>query len=318
MCTAYHPAATSHTPSQFLIFQSHGQTSCGTHPACHEIDVTPPRAHPKPQDGHRPRPHEPLVPRSSSTLQPELASISQLVVTSPMSHHALCRQSLVAFTALFGVFLLVLRHQHIQDTSGAVSPLFNTTFSFITQGSTHHPRPRPSIQDHLSSSHPVAANAEAAAPQPPSPPSLTRRRACADHEGFYHGKWVYAPNVSRPHTHMRLKSHAFTRAEVAFRKTYPLEEGWAQHHLPWNQYDFVPHDDQCAVQEWNVTKACLVLDRTMRGRDGGRRVLFVGDSMSFTMALSLVLMMGGDASGRKGERTEGRRNVRDGSEYPFS
>jgi hypothetical protein len=93
-----------------------------------------------------------------------------------------------------------------------------------------------------------------------------------------------------------LKDHAFTRAEITFRKTFPLKEGREQHHLPWNQYDFVPDEEKCAIGEWNVTEACLVLDRSMMGGSGSRRVLFVGDSMSFTMALSFVLMMGGDSS----------------------
>ena len=122
--------------------------------------------------------------------------------------------------------------------------------------------------------------------------------ACVKQEGFYQGKWVHAPNVSRPHTHIQLKDHAVTRAEMAFRKTDPLGEGWEEHHLPWNQYDFVPHEEKCAINEWNVTRACQVLDRAMMGGNGTRRVLFVGDSMSFTMALSFVLMMGGDASGK--------------------
>jgi len=217
-----------------------------------------------------------------------------------MPHHAMSRQALLSLIAIPLVLLLVLRQQQTHDESGAAPSL--SFLSYSTLGGTQRARPRLSLRQQLPSSSPLAETAPPAPapPAPAAPPAalaaLTRRMACVDQEGFYQGRWVHAPNVSRPHTHIKLKDHAFTRAEITFRKTFPLKEGREQHHLPWNQYDFVPDEEKCAIGEWNVTEACLVLDRSMMGGSGSRRVLFVGDSMSFTMALSFVLMMGGDSS----------------------
>ncbi len=137
-------------------------------------------------------------------------------------------------------------------------------------------------------------------PQKRGPPP-TRRTACVEEGGFYRGRWVHAPNTTRPHTHINLRPHAFTRGEVAFRAQYPLEEkGGGTQHLPWNEWDFTPHDSLCVLKAWNRTAACKVLDRAMQT---SRRVLFIGDSMSFTHAVSFVLMLGGEMpSGNQGRR----------------
>lgn len=166
----------------------------------------------------------------------------------------------------------VIWHQHDQLSDGR-RPLF----SFLTRAlSSGRSIRRRFIQRHIDSF---------------TPSSHSRRTLCVDQGGFYKGSWVRTPNVTRPHTHVKLKPHAFTRAELDFRKIYPIEQGWKKYHLPWNEYDFEPHQAACKIPEWNVTRACQILDGAL---STSRRILFVGDSMSFTMALSFLLLMGGD------------------------
>lgn len=80
----------------------------------------------------------------------------------------------------------------------------------------------------------------------------------------------------------------FYTAEMAFRQEFPINQGWEQYYLPWNQYDWLPTNPICHIQDWNVTKVCHLLG----GPLAQGHVLFVGDSMTFTMAESLLMMLG--------------------------
>ncbi len=91
-------------------------------------------------------------------------------------------------------------------------------------------------------------------------------------------------------------------AERAFRQTHPIEEASSttphppSEYLPHNQYDWESTAPECRLSPFNRTRACLALSKAAGGDGRGKqgRILFVGDSMSYTHALSLLFMLGPD------------------------
>lgn len=98
------------------------------------------------------------------------------------------------------------------------------------------------------------------------------------------------------HTHPTQSNDRTHTAELTFRKAHPLDAAANQTtpaYLPHVQYDWEPHAQECRLSPFNRTRACLALGEAA---GASRRVLFVGDSMSFAHALSLLFMLGPDGN----------------------
>lgn len=160
-------------------------------------------------------------------------------------------------------------------------------------------------------------------------------QTCIRQGGYYEGEWVHRPHAPRPHARYASKlmgKHQFidgtstlscirplrkkqsTRsiaviihnptfphgtAERAFRKAHPFNatKDGLEEYLKHNQYDWEPTAPECRLSPFNRTRACLALSKAAGGGHGQPgRVLFVGDSMSFAHALTLLLMLGPDGN----------------------